>query len=110
VLGSSREELMAGLEALARAEQAPNLIEGTAREGRRVEYAESMNLEAWVDGADTDRAGLVELEGRVPIELPSYAFQRKLHWISFTRLSRLLQAIQSHRSQRNGSARSSTPQ
>jgi acyl transferase domain-containing protein len=100
ILASDREELLAGLQALADGEPAANLIRGAAAPGERPglsasEVASSMPAEraearerlrplaqAHVHGVAVDWRPLFPGESCGYTPLPTYAFQRERYWLS----------------------------
>ncbi len=98
ILAADREELLAGLQALADGMPAENLIRGVAaREGQlalsALEVASSMRagspqarellralVRAHVDGAVVDWRPLFPIERCEHTVLPTYAFQRRRYW------------------------------
>ena len=85
VTGEDREELLAGLAALAAGQPAPAVITGVAgdavEEGGGPPGPEVSAAERYVRGAHVDWAAVLERAGGRRVDLPGYAFQRERYWL-----------------------------
>ena len=80
VLGTTREELLAGLDGLARGAAATRVAVPAGAGSDRTYGTLAALAEEFADGADVDWPAMFPA-ATAPVELPTYAFQRRRYWI-----------------------------